>query len=139
MALYKSLILYVDDNTDSCELLKFLLEQENEGRYIVTTSSEIRQALNLIETVVFDLYILDQKMPGMSGVELCSLIRKTHAHIPIMFYSGMALMADRQAAMNAGANEYLVKPNDLATLTDTVSKLLSESSLKRVGNSPTQN
>lgn len=127
MNLRKSLILYVDDDSDSCEILKYLLEDEG-GQYFVTSVLEVEKALKLMETTVFDLYILDQKMPVMSGVELCRLIRKTNLQVPIMFFSGMSGQPDRRAAMEAGANEYLVKPNDLDILVSTIKKLLSEGS-----------
>ncbi len=125
MTLSKSRILYVDDDSDACEMLKFLLELEDE-RYDVTSVSIIPKALALIENRTFELYILDQQMPEMTGVELCRLIRQTKPQIPVIFYSAMARDLDRQAALAAGANEYLVKPNDLEKLTDTVKKLLSK-------------
>lgn len=76
MTFSKSHILYIDDDSDSCEMLTYLLEQEIE-RCLVTSGSIIDKALKLIETQSFDLYILDQRMPGMTGVELCHFIRQT--------------------------------------------------------------
>ena len=134
MILSKSRILYVDDDSDACEMLKFLLELEDKS-YEVTSVSTIPKALALIENQTFELYILDQQMPEMTGVELCRLIRQTKPQIPVVFYSAMARDTDRQAALAAGANEYLVKPNDLEKLTDTVKKLLS----KKLSNSTNNN
>ena len=134
MTLSKSRILYVDDDSDACEMLKFLLELEDE-RHDVTSVSTIPTALALIEGQTFDLYILDQQMPLMTGIEICRLIRQTKPQIPVVFYSAMARDADRHAALAAGANEYLVKPNDLEKLTDTVKKLLN----KNLSNSTNNN
>ena len=125
MTLFKTRILYIDDDVDACEMLKFLLELEDEGHEVIAVST-VSKALVLIEEETFDLYILDQQMPVMTGIEICRLIRQTRPQIPIIFYSAMARDADRQAALAAGANEYLIKPNDLEKLTLTVRKLLSE-------------
>lgn len=53
-----------------------------------------------------------------------------------MFYSGMAGESDRMAGIAAGANEYLVKPNDLETISHTVKKLLCEKSTQAKRNYP---
>jgi CheY-like chemotaxis protein len=119
-------ILYVDDDTDSCELMGLLLVQEYEDCEVTAVSSSSK-AVALIHDLAFDLYILDSRLPGLSGVDLCRQIRESGRLQPVMFYSAMARPADRKAAMNAGANAYLVKPNDLDDLSPTVRRLLEES------------
>jgi CheY-like chemotaxis protein len=118
-------ILYVDDNADSCEVISFLLNIAD-NKYDVTTAESADKALNLIKVQNFDLYILDYRLPEIDGIELCRLIRKIDTVTPIIFYSGAAYKAERERAMAAGANAYLVKPNDLDNLTETVKVLLSE-------------
>lgn len=117
-------ILYVDDDPDSCLLMGLLLQQYNED-YGVIAVGTIKKAVDLINDLDFDLYILDYRMPEMSGVELCRLIRQTDTETPIMIYSAMSRDADRLEALNAGANAYLVKPNDLDILNETVERLLN--------------
>lgn len=117
-------ILYVDDDEDSRELMEVMLKQES-ADYKVASVSTVKRALVLIENLTFDLYILDYALPDETGTELCRKIRRTDSHTPVMFYSAMAREIDRQTAMAAGATEYLVKPNDLDRLTETVGRLLS--------------
>ena len=116
-------ILCVEDNVDSTELIKFLLECEDEN-YAVTTAASAGEALNLMAENSFDFYIFDFKLPLMSGVELCRSIRETDKTTPIIFYTAMARPADRAAGLAAGADEYLIKPNDLDRLAKTVKLLL---------------
>ena len=118
-------ILYVDDNADSCEIISFLLNI-NDNKYDVTTADSADKALDLIKIQDYDLYILDYRLPVTDGIELCRLIRKVDTVTPIVFYSGAAYKAERERAMAAGANAYLVKPNDIDNLTETVKILLSD-------------
>ncbi len=121
-------ILYVEDYEDSCELVRIMLASEKRG-YIFSTTKSAFEALDLIEKESFDLYILDYWLPEMSGVELCCRIRQTDAATPILFFTGMARPADRGVGMAAGADEYLVKPDDLDKLTVTVKRLLNKNSV----------
>lgn len=120
-------ILFVDDDQDSCEMIGLLLHFADDS-YAVTAVSTAQKALALMESQSVDLYILDYALPEMAGVELCRRIRQTDLQTPILFYSGMAREVDRDEAMAAGATEYLVKPNDLDRLEETVKRLLNENS-----------
>lgn len=117
-------ILYVDDDSDTCLLMSLLIEQSNEN-YAVSAVESVKKALDLINESAFDLYILDYRMPEMTGVELCRLIRQTDSETPIMIYSAMSRPDDRQNALNAGATAYFVKPNDLERLNETVTQLMN--------------
>ena len=117
-------ILYVDDDQDGCEMIGLMLKLANQS-YEITAVSDARKALVLMEKQPVSLLILDSGLPEISGIELCRRIRLTDSQTPIMFYSGMAREIDRREAMAAGATEYLVKPNDLEKLTETVERLLT--------------
>ena len=117
-------ILYVDDNADSREVISLMLNIAD-NKYDVTAVDRAEKAINLIERQNYDLYILDYRLPEIDGIELCRRIRKIDTVTPILFYSGAAYKAERERAIEAGANAYLVKPNDLDNLTDTVKLLLS--------------
>ena len=71
--------------------------------YIVTTASTAVTANHLIDTQDFDLYILDFALPGMSGLELCKIIREKDVNAPILFYTAMTRPIDREQAFFAGA------------------------------------
>jgi len=119
-------ILYVDDNADSREVISLMLNIADD-KYDVTTVDSADKAINLIKGQNYDLYILDYRLPEIDGIELCRQIRQIDALTPIIFYSGAAYTAERERAIAAGANAYLVKPNDLDNLTETVKLLLSKS------------
>ncbi|MGC2237941.1 MAG: response regulator [Pyrinomonadaceae bacterium] len=116
-------ILCVDDDKDSCELITYMLKAAHID-FEVTAVNSSSEAVNLITEKAFDLYILDYRLPGISGIELCELIRETDTETPVIFFSAMAFDKDRKAALEAGANAYLVKPNDVGRFTETVGKLL---------------
>ena len=118
-------ILYVDDDQDSCLLMGMLLRQHNPNYGIVAVENAA-EALALINGLPFDLYILDYRIPDMSGVELCRLIRQTDTETPILMYSAMGREIDRESAQRAGVTEYLIKPNDLDNFAPTVERLLNK-------------
>ena len=128
-------ILYVDDNNDSCEMVRLMLSYANRD-YVVTSAEVADKALALIENQAFDLYIFDYGLPEISGVELCQYIRQFDRETPILFFSAMARPFDRDEALAAGATEYLVKPNDIDKLPAKVEQLLSKSSSGKCDPSP---
>jgi DNA-binding response OmpR family regulator len=58
----------------------------------------------------WDLFMLDNWMPEISGIELCKRIREFDASTPIVFYSAVAYDRDKEEALNCGASAYIVKP-----------------------------
>jgi DNA-binding response OmpR family regulator len=116
-------ILLIDDDLDSCQMMSLLLTLENKN-YHVFSAKTAREALALMAVEQFDIYILDCLLPDMPGVELCGKVRRTDKETPILFYSGMATDDYIKNAKAAGANEYLVKPNDLEKLPQTIHKYL---------------
>jgi DNA-binding response OmpR family regulator len=117
-------ILYVDDDKDACEMIGVMLPLYNKNFDVVTIVSP-KKALDIIRDPGPDLYIFDYSMPDLSGAELCGLIRQSDSKTPIMIYTALTHPAKREAALNAGANAYLIKPNDLDILGETVERLLN--------------
>ena len=118
-----STILYIEDDPDTRELISFLLRQEN---YEVVVAETPDQALELAQTMPFDLCMLDNWMPGASGIDLCTKLRSFDSNTPILFYSGAAYDRDKREAFAAGAQGYLTKPTDNDTLVQEVARLISE-------------
>ena len=116
-------ILIVDDDRDTCELMSLMLRLEND-RYEVVSANNAADALALMRDDPFDIYILDSLLPDMSGIELCAKIRQTDRRTPIVFYSGRAESRYINLAKSAGADKYLIKPNDLESFTETVREYL---------------
>lgn len=115
-------VLYADDNEDSCLMLSTMLGFSS----IETTSANtIDEALRLARAEQFDLYLLDTRFPGGSGLELCRKLREFNSSIPIVFYSGDARETDKAKGFTAGADAYLVKP-DSDTVMPTIFRLLNQ-------------
>jgi DNA-binding response OmpR family regulator len=117
-------ILCVEDDPDSCALLAILL-----GDYDVSTATTVRKAVELARTGGFDLYVLNGKYPDGSGIELCLEIRSFDAAVPILFFSGLAEETTIQEALTAGAQSYLIKPDEIELLRPRVEELLTGGTL----------
>lgn len=116
-------ILYVEDDADTRQLVSYVLARAG---YDVVVAENPEQAAVLAQTSSFDLYLIDNWMPGASGIELCGWLRKFDNDTPILFYSGAAYEQDKQVALVAGAQAYLTKPADNDKLVEEVSRLISD-------------
>lgn len=114
-------VLCVDDDEDSREMLSALLKFSLIETRAVGTAA---QALSLLQTEHFDLFLLDSWLPDLDGVELCRRMRALDPHTPVLFYSGAAYDADKKRAIEAGANAYVTKPA-IQGLLESVKKLVS--------------
>jgi len=72
-------------------------------------------------------YLIDNWMPGISGVRLCHMLREVDPYTPVLFYSGAAYESDREQALSSGAQGYLVKPVAGDELAAEVLRLISDS------------
>lgn len=119
-------ILIIDDDCNSSELIEVMLQYSGTA-YEITCVQTPEAGLRLAATQRFDLFMLDYRLPDMNGVEVCRAIRRMDANTPVMFFTGEAHAREKHEAMQAGANAYLVKPDDLKKLTGTVKRLIGES------------
>ena len=117
-------VLYAEDDADTRELVTLILEMEN---CQVIAAESYEEALRLAQAGHFDLYLIDNWMPGVSGVRLCEQLREFDQRTPVLFYSGAAYETDRESALASGAQGYLVKPADGDALIAEVSRLISTS------------
>jgi DNA-binding response OmpR family regulator len=116
-------VLCVDDNEDSRVMLIALMRHSLIEAKAVGTAAE---AMVLMQTERFDLYLLDARLPDVDGFELCRQMRNSDPHTPILFFSGAAYERDKVKGIAAGANAYVVKP-DIAGLVGTVTHYVSAS------------
>ena len=102
-------ILIVDDDRDILDVLKITLETEG---YEVVEAHDGCEALEIVKKITPDLLITDFKMPGMCGDELCSILKQDILvqHVPIIMLTGKGEIADKVHGINAGADDYIVKP-----------------------------
>lgn len=114
-------ILCVDDNEDNSSMLTVLLGLSS---YEAVAAGSIEEALRLARDERFDLFILDKRFPDGTGFALCQEIRQMHPETPVIFYSGDAYSSDRTEGLEAGAQDYVAKP-DIDKLLDAVNHLLA--------------
>ena len=99
-------ILVVDDDARLRNLLRrFLME----NGFRVSVASDATAARSHLESLVFDLIVLDVMMPGENGVELTRSLR-TESQVPILLLTAMGESEDRIAGLESGADDYLTKP-----------------------------
>ena len=113
-------VLYVDDDDDSREMLRVLLELRSIETKAVGTAGE---ALTSIQAEHFDLYLLDAWLPDLDGFELCRQLRGYDSHTPILFFSGAGCEADKKMGHQAGADAYVIKP-DVRHLLETITQFI---------------
>ena len=108
-------ILLVEDQDDSRHALSRLIAMRGHKVTQVASAEEAERAL---ATESFPFLILDWVLPGKSGVDLCRALRARHDgdEMFILLVTAKADHADLEMALEAGANDYLTKPIDLALL-----------------------
>lgn len=120
MSSTKGHILYVEDHDDTRILMTIMLEQAG---FQVTYAQNGADCIKLAQSGQhFDLYLLDHTFPDASGVTICKELRKLDSTTPILFYSGRALPEEKEVAIQCGAQDYLIKPQDLFNVAAHVAK-----------------
>jgi diguanylate cyclase (GGDEF)-like protein len=102
-------ILIADDDPDIRDILKLTLQEEN---YEVIEARDGEEGLKIIRSKPLDLVLLDYKMPKMDGRQLCNLIKRDLLlqHLPIIMVTGKGEVSDKIDGIDAGADDYVVKP-----------------------------
>lgn len=123
-------ILVVDDEPLNLQILVNYLSPEN---YVIITASSAQQAIAELDKRSFSLVLLDVMMPGMSGLELCKIIRQNQDihKLPIIFLSARHQTEDIVAGFSSGANDYVAKPFERTELLARVRTLLALESASR--------
>ncbi len=106
-------ILIAEDEVATAKALKLLLEK---AKYSVDIVHSGTDAWDYIQAASYEVIVLDIMMPGMSGLEVLSLIRKNHMATPVLLLTAKAEIEDRIAGLDAGADDYLPKPFDTGEL-----------------------
>lgn len=122
-------ILVVEDEPDIRKLVQYNLTQE---RFSVLEAEDGEQALKLLQREKPNLVILDLMLPGLSGMELCKLLRQRSdtAKLPILMLTAKAGEADRIVGLEMGADDYLAKPFSPREMVARVRAILRRSEAK---------
>jgi sigma-B regulation protein RsbU (phosphoserine phosphatase) len=112
-------ILVVDDDESNRESLRRRLERRG---YAVAVAVDGKDALSRIEQFAFDLVILDVMMPGLNGMEVLDILRKTYSQtqLPVIMATARDQSEDVVAALDHGANDYVTKPLDFSVVSARV-------------------
>ena len=100
-------ILIVEDDA---ELASHILTGLREAGHQTEVCSEGREALVRIEPGIFDVLVLDRMLPGLDGLALAKTLRASGCQTPILFLTALGGVDDRVEGLEAGGDDYLIKP-----------------------------
>ena len=106
-------ILLVEDEAKLAQFIKLELEFE---QYQVTVATEGFTGLSSARETQPDLILLDWMLPGISGPEICRRLRQTGDNVPIILLTAKDEVSDRVAGLDAGADDYVIKPFSIEEL-----------------------
>lgn len=122
-------VLAVDDDRAMTDLLNLLLKSYG---FDVVTENSGETAVELIRANPPDVVLLDLMMPGMNGWEVCAAVRK-FSKVPIIILSALDKPADVASALDAGADDYLVKPVSSSVLVAHINNLARRTTMNGTG------
>jgi len=114
-------VLLAEDNIDNQELLLIYLNRMGVN---VTVVENGLLAVEAVNEHVFDLVLMDLRMPIMGGLEAITVLRNKGIEVPIVALTANAMKEDRDACFKAGCNGFLTKPIDVVRLNSMVEKYL---------------
>jgi len=128
MKKFKAHILVVDDDDGIRDLVKQYL---NENNYLVTTAFSSEDAKKKIDTIKFDLIVLDIMMPGKSGLEF-TVENKDKLYTPIILLTAKGEAEERIHGLEVGADDYLTKPFEPKELILRIKNILNKTKSKNI-------
>lgn len=114
-------ILLVDDDPS---LVALLMQNLGEHHYAIDTVADGETAWDYASTFAYDLIVLDVMLPRLDGISLCHQLRDHGHQMPILLLTAQGTHTDKITGLDAGADDYVVKPCDLEELTARIRALL---------------
>jgi len=120
-------ILVVDDEPAILDAVSYALRASG---FDVDTFADGESALEAASATPFDVLVLDVRLPGLSGIEICRRLRES-SDVPILILTAMDAEVDRVLGLEAGADDYVTKPFSIAELVSRVRAILRRRELDR--------
>jgi two-component system, NtrC family, response regulator PilR len=117
-------ILIVDDDDAIRDTLYDLFSEE----HLCHAANTAEVALAFVQEQTYDVVLTDISMPGLSGLELLSLLRQSQPNTPVIVISGIGDRLHAEGLIRLGAYDYILKPFRLETIEESVAKALKKSS-----------
>ncbi len=114
-------ILVIEDEERIASLIRRVLE---ENGFMVTVAESGIRGREYILSNHFDLVVSDIILPGINGVELCREIKKIKPHLPVIMLTALGTTDDKVEGLDAGSDDYLVKPFEIKEFIARINSLL---------------
>lgn len=114
-------ILIVEDDAETA---RYITQGLSEEGHVVDVVGDGREGLYQASSGLFDLIVLDRMMPGMEGLALLRALRASGVMTPVILLSALATVDERIRGLEAGGDDYLVKPFSFAELVARVAALM---------------
>ncbi|MBW4621635.1 MAG: response regulator transcription factor [Cyanosarcina radialis HA8281-LM2] len=120
-------ILVVEDDVQMADMLAEALTNRH---YVVDIAPNGEAAWNYITTLDYELMVLDITLPKLDGIKLCQQLRDRQFHLPVLMLTARDTTADKIIGLDAGADDYMVKPFELGELMARIRALLRRGSTR---------
>src|SRR5262249_20856427 len=102
----------------------FISRALRENSYAVDVAETGERALEMVTATAYDSVLLDVRLPGLSGIQVCREIREAKVDVPILMLTARSLVEQHVEGLDAGADDYLTKPFAVAELLARVRALI---------------
>jgi DNA-binding response OmpR family regulator len=124
-------ILVVDDDAVVRKSLSAILSQEG---YLVETVENGKEAIRISEKSLFDIALVDIKLPDMDGTELLSRLKGNQPRMILIVITGFPTLENAMETVNEGADGYILKPFDVQKLLEMIRKHLRRETAEHITN-----
>jgi DNA-binding response OmpR family regulator len=126
-------ILVIEDERDIADLIRLHLEDLD---FVVSVARDGSTGLRQSTAGGWDLVILDLRLPGVDGLEICRRIRQLSEYVPILMLTSKSSEVDRVVGLEVGADDYVTKPFSVLELTARVKAILRRSQMTACARAP---